>query len=210
MQLERNRMSEFVSEQRKDGRRHNTALAYDPRVLEFKQFCEHQYSNDEYKYTIDAEKVYRFMFYTAFREKKAPGAAEAPDKENQGRDDRKKKQRKRKQSGGEPTKKKDPNQKFDTEEYEKISGAFGKGGSVFDFPVAKNPIGPTSFNTYKSVLKLMHLEQQRNGANNLPWEFVWDLNCSELQKHVKEREPAKKKATFQEKHGEFAPYIIVE
>jgi hypothetical protein len=40
-QLARNRMSEFVSEQRKDGCRNNTSLAYDPRELEFRQFCDY-------------------------------------------------------------------------------------------------------------------------------------------------------------------------
>jgi hypothetical protein len=184
-------MAGYVNAIFSEGRRKNTALAFDPKQQEFQEFCEHVYSQDPYKYTIDSEKCYRFMFYTAFREKKPMG------------------KKKRKRGNGDETEESGAT-KFEWKSYDSMSSVFEKAGSHLLFEQPKNPIGKDSFNTYKAVIKGMHLQQQRIGANSIPWEFVWDLNCKELQKHVKERAPAVKKALFLEKHGELAPYQIVE
>jgi hypothetical protein len=66
-------MAGFVTAMRAEGKRKNTALAFGPKMQEFEEFCEYVYPQDPYKYTIDSEKCYRFMFYTAFMEKKPTG-----------------------------------------------------------------------------------------------------------------------------------------
>jgi hypothetical protein len=91
-----------------------------------------------------------------------------------------------------------------------MAAVFEQNKANFAFQKPTNPVGKDAFNTYKAVMKSIHLQQQRIGANNIAWEFIWDLNCKELQKHVKERAPSVKKAQFAEKYGEFAPYQIVE
>jgi hypothetical protein len=198
------RMAGFVSAIRSEGRRKNTALAFDPKQQEYQEFCEHVYSMDPFKYTIDAEKCYRFMFYTAFRNKKPTGWAP------------KKVKKKKKQGNDAPDEDLEgwwsmpSGSKFNTQVYDTMSKVFERPGSHLVLDQPKNPVGKDTFNTYKAVVKSMHLQQQRIGANNTPWEFVWDLNCKELHQHVKERMPAVRKANFVEKHGEFAPYQIVE
>ena len=67
------RMAEFVSKARKSQQRTNTSIAYDPKQKEFELFCEAEYAEDQHKYSVDADKVYRFMFYQAFREQKKRG-----------------------------------------------------------------------------------------------------------------------------------------
>ena len=66
-------MADFVHKETKDNARNNTAIAYNGKQNEFKQFCEAVYPNDEYRTIITHEKIYRFFFYTAFREQKARG-----------------------------------------------------------------------------------------------------------------------------------------
>ena len=48
----------------------NTKKAYAPKVNEFKAFCDHSYPSHQVsvRYTVNQEKLYRFMFYHVFRE----------------------------------------------------------------------------------------------------------------------------------------------
>ncbi|KAG7337517.1 centromere DNA-binding like protein [Nitzschia inconspicua] len=56
--------------------RANTARSYEPRVEEFKAYCDVVFSGlgPERRYTVTHEKIYPFMFYQCFREKKAPAS----------------------------------------------------------------------------------------------------------------------------------------
>jgi Centromere DNA-binding protein complex CBF3 subunit, domain 2 len=177
------RMAEFVHNTRTAGRPENSQKQYEPKIKEFEHFCELNYPGDIYKHNIDATKMYSFMFYQAFREKKKTGGT-------------------KQQRADGPL--------FNQEEYQKLTAAFFNASTVA-YPSPKNPMGPATFSAYKAVLKSLHTEQRTRGVCNLPWDLVWTLDCKNLQNHVKERLPALKKANYVEKvDGEFAPYAIVE
>ena len=57
------------------GRVGNTQKAYDPKVQEFREFCDSLYGAHpaETRYTVDQERVLSFMIYVAFREQKTRG-----------------------------------------------------------------------------------------------------------------------------------------
>ena len=57
------------------GKKKNTSLAYDPKVLEFKQFCDCVFKGRSIttRYDVDQNKVYGFFLYVAFRESKKRG-----------------------------------------------------------------------------------------------------------------------------------------
>ena len=179
------RMAEYVQNVRTVDRPENSQKAYEPKIREFEHFCELNYVNDIYKYNLDAEKVYHFMFYQAFREKRKRGGTKL-----------------QRQAGP----------MFKQDEYEELTRAFVNSRQALPaYPSPKQPMMDTTFAAYKAVIKNLHTEQRTRGVCNLPWDLVWTLDCTNLQKHVKERMPALKKANYVEKvDGEFAPYAIVE
>jgi Centromere DNA-binding protein complex CBF3 subunit, domain 2 len=178
------RMTSFVHNARTAGRPENSQKQYEPKIREFEHFCELNYEGDTYKYNFDATKMYCFMFYQAFREKKKTGG------------------NKQQRANG---------PQFNQEEYMALTAPFFNNQSTVAYPSPKNPMGPKTFAAYKAVLKSLHTEQRTRGVCNLPWDLVWTLDCQNMEKHVKERLPALKKANYVEKvDGEFAPYAIVE
>ena len=197
-----NRLADFVTTKRITGRRTNTGLAYDPKEREYNEFCEHVYPTDPFKYVLNQERAYRFLFYTAFREKKATGKVAKEEAEGVTKTSKKKAAKKKK---GRPP---PADGRFDSKEYDVLFAHFQS--ETTSFPTAQDPVGPTTFNTYKAVIKNIHRQQQRNGANSIPWEFIWSLDCKDLEKHVKERVTETRKANFKEKHQGFIPYMIVE
>jgi hypothetical protein len=48
----------------------NTQKAFDPKIDEFFQFCDIIFPRDLYRYTLDSNKVYKFMFFVSFRDDK--------------------------------------------------------------------------------------------------------------------------------------------
>jgi hypothetical protein len=68
-----NRMAVFVHNERLVGCPENSVKMYEPKIMEFEQIYEHVYPDSPYKYNIDADKFYRFLFYTSFREQKKGG-----------------------------------------------------------------------------------------------------------------------------------------
>ena len=53
----------------------NTAKQFDNRLLEYFDFCDKVYPHDQYRHTLAADKMYRFMWYQCFREKKTRGGS---------------------------------------------------------------------------------------------------------------------------------------
>jgi hypothetical protein len=53
----------------------NTSIAYDPKVEEFRGYCDSLYNHlgAEVRYQVTPDKVYNFIFYQSHREKKKPG-----------------------------------------------------------------------------------------------------------------------------------------
>jgi hypothetical protein len=163
----------------------NTQTAYVSKQNEFFKFCEHITRNDRDKtgmYILNEKKVFAFMWYLSFREKKPRGG-----------------NKKRRQEGA----------TFDSELYEQMrtEAQQSVGGAIFP----KKPIGEPSFLLYKAALRKLYRMQVSRKILALNWDQIWCLNCSNLQKVVSVRAPMVKKATYQEKvTGEFAPYVVVE
>lgn len=61
------RMEQAVLDVRDKNRPEQSADIYDAKTKEFLQFAAHVYPNDPYKNSLNADKVYRFMFYQTFR-----------------------------------------------------------------------------------------------------------------------------------------------
>jgi Centromere DNA-binding protein complex CBF3 subunit, domain 2 len=177
-----NRMAAFVHNERQVGRPENSQRVYEPKITEFELFCDHVYPHCQFRYNMDGEKFYKFLFWTAFREQKKRGG-----------------------------KKTDKPPVFDADAYDEVCASFSNGSVVVNYPNPTKPVCESTFVQYKAVLKSIHVEQRSLGVCNLSWDLIWTLDCANLQKHVKERLPALKKANFVEKmDGEFAPYAIVE
>ena len=167
----------------------NTNKAFDPKIDEYFQFCDKVYPHDPYKYVLDKEKVYRFMFFQAFREKKKSGGNRASL--NAGI-------------------------RFDYDAYKNVMRHFTvqegeESEAGVGYPTPTHPIKPSTFSQYKAVFRKIFKVQIARRVTSQTWEQIWQMCFDDLFQHVKERAPMIKKQTYQEKvNGEFASYTIVE
>jgi Centromere DNA-binding protein complex CBF3 subunit, domain 2 len=101
---------------------------------------------------------------------------------------------------------------FNDEEYRSIISSYNNGPeSLLTTPLPSKPIGKCVFDAYKAVFRKIYKVQIAKKVLATPWDQIWQMCFDELYKHVKERIPLMKKATYAEKvDGEFAPYMIVE
>ena len=120
-------LKHVVAGLRETGRCGKTQKANDPKTMEIFCFCDLCYPDDPYKYILTCEKVYRFMWYQCFCErKKSGGNREAI-------------------ACGEY---------FDLEAYKELMRHYkvGPGHAQMVYPSPKKPIGACTFNQYKAVL----------------------------------------------------------
>ena len=211
-------MQRAVVELNESFRPTNTSKAHQPKVAEFFQFCEDVYSMDPYKFHLTFEKVYRFMYYQAFRPLKARGGKRkyhngSPSAVPLARGKRKKKGRRPViiDEPQEDNNEDDANEAeeetfehFDKDMYDLVmaqySGAPESPGSPVALPAqAMKPISWSTFDQYKQVLKKIHREEQLQGASSLVWEQIWKSPLDDLAKHVKGRVPHVRRITYQEK-----------
>ena len=61
--------SQQVIRESKSNKVGNTNRAYDPKMLEFRQFCVSLYGNDYLAQIVTEERNFVFLFYQAYREK---------------------------------------------------------------------------------------------------------------------------------------------
>jgi hypothetical protein len=155
----------------------NTAKAIDSKMDEYFQYINYVYYNDPYKNNLSADKVYRFMFFQAFREQKKKGGTKA-----------------QRTSGV----------KFDYETYDSLISRYrgnGRGESLPDFATL-TPDKPTkisTFSQYKAMFRRLYKYQLTYNVIGLIWDQVWTLPFESLAQHVKTREPMRKKANYEEK-----------
>ena len=71
-------MEQAVLDVRDKNRPEQSADIYDNKQREFHQFAAHVYPQDPYRNSLNAEKVYRFMFYQTFRGQKKGGEKGEP------------------------------------------------------------------------------------------------------------------------------------
>jgi hypothetical protein len=165
----------------------NTVRAHKPKIYEYFEFCDAIYPDELNRYQLTGEKVFRFMFYTAFRGLKPRGGKKGQSKPH-----------------------------FDVADYHEVMSNYdGVPRSPGDAPMpvqARKPISYQTFDQYKQVLQKIYHTQKLEKSNALYWAGdIWQQPCQDLAKQVKTRVAHVKKATYQEKVGaEFAPYTIVE
>jgi hypothetical protein len=170
----------------------NTKKAYAPKVNEFKGFCDHCYGflAESMRYTVDPERLYRFLFYHVFREKKEALG------------------RKRGESAA-----------FDPEDYDRVlvtysgllstlSVTVGEGVSTENVPDPQKPLGYDQINTYRSAVKGYWGQQYELNANRLKWdEEINTPSVKKLMSIVKGRKKRVKKQSYAEKvEAEASPF----
>jgi hypothetical protein len=133
------RRANIDSQNRKD----NTKLAYDAKIAEFRNYCNHRMKEDDptAKYTVTYIKTHEFMFYQAMRPCRKRG-----DK-----------------------RKRDNLPIFDGEEFTSIITEYKYCSCThLDWPESDNPLGYAQLNTYKAAIHNYHDEQVDNNINNPP------------------------------------------
>ena len=162
---------------------------YDGKKMEYMQFCEMIYPHDPYKYTINNQKAYNFIFYQVMREKKTSGGRRPEDFVT-----------------GKTI-------FFDHADYLRVKSAHDNHDPLSGNPPPepKNPLGYSQIEHYRTVIKRIHKDQQNMGHNSNPLELVWMDNLDSLMKLAKGRHVHKKKRNYEEKiTAEMVPYSTVE
>jgi hypothetical protein len=160
----------------------NTLLAFDPKVEEFKQFCDYVYSSlkdQGQRHLVESEKVEAFILYQAFREKFSTGG------------------------------KKNLKDAFNVAAYTAYKSNYDKYrcGELKVFPEPKCPLGHSQINTYKYAILKLHRQQVNNKCNAYPWDHVWVQSIEDIKTLVKKRRDRIAKTNYQEKvDHEITPY----
>jgi hypothetical protein len=170
-------LTRAVHHQSKGNRPENTSDAYDPKVKEFKGYCDALYPNHgpDIRHLVTPDKVYNFLFYQSHREKRKPGRLKRGEV---------------------------PEGIFSLTGYRTVVGRYA-GKSSEEWVAPSNPVQIQQVNTYKSSLMGLHKEQVANKANKYVWtHHIWTCHCEELYKLVKARRNKMKKANYVEKVDE--------
>jgi hypothetical protein len=161
--------------------------AYDKKRLEYREFCDSLYASSQFKYFVNDEKVFYFMFYAAMREqKKRGGRASRQNADN-----------------------------FDRADYEAVllrySVWWDNAQPDDDLPHPQRPIGIQAMRQYKAAVKAEWDDQLASSRNSLPWDLIWTQRCKKIFENVKKRKSATLRKQFAEKVShEFSPYLAVE
>ena len=114
----------------------NTRKAQDPKKDEYRNFCKELWPHDDNATVLTHEKVYRFMYYQAFREQKPRGGSK---KEGEGKGE------------------------FNFEAYKKVMNVTDNTAltaTVQELPQPEKPTTHSTFNAYKAVLRKIYKEQK--------------------------------------------------
>lgn len=169
----------------------NTGKAYDPKVLEFREFCSKVYPQNaatpELAFLVNANNVYAFLWYQAYRSKKS--------------------------RKGKKRKKGDDDNHFDYADYQDVRAKYATpaGAQATTTAIPDNACGFSILKSYISAIKGLWHEQQAENANSHSWESIRNLNVINLLKWVKARVPALKRQNYAEKLDHtFAPYLYAQ
>lgn len=162
-------------------------VAYDSCRQEYREFCESLYPNDEFKFLVNDEKAFFFIFYTAMREQKPRGG-------------------KRKRPGEVGT-------LFNRADYDAVLERYAvwwDTDNTSELPHPTNPVGIESLTHYKAGVKAEWDYQCSMNSNSLPWHSIWTQRSKRIVENVKRRKGSVRAANFGEKLAhEFAPYLAV-
>jgi hypothetical protein len=177
-------MQDMVFQMQKNHRPLNTKLAYEGKVAEYKAFCNAFYGCNAYSHTVTSNKLFRFLFYQAFRNKRLPqkgkslfNAVELVAIE---------------------------------ERYERAINLLRAGESSIsdmDIPDPPDPVKYDTMNTYRSAVHSVWLEQRSRNANTLRWKAIVDAKVRVLLEVVKGRSRRIARRNYREKiDTEFSPF----
>jgi hypothetical protein len=165
----------------------NTKKQQEPKMKEYFEFCRMMYPNDPHFNILKREKMYQFMYYQAFREKKKRGGS-VPSRVNQCA--------------------------FNLAHYLEVMGSFvdpSTGNNLTPTPAPAEPISKSVFEAYKATFRTLFRFQKMRGVLVPQWEDLWMMEFDDLRKHVLLRAPRHKTETYQEKvSNDFAPYLYVD
>lgn len=160
----------------------NTSKAYDGKELEFIQYLDYVFAHDDFCRKVDANKVYRFIFYQCAREKRLNRRG----------------QRNRQA------------QHFDKSDYDAImlKYDFNSLQNTVTFLQPKNGLKLQALRQYKAVISQYYENQKEHHQQG--FDFIWTKECNTLVKIVRNRGPEQKLKNFDEKlcHS-LSPFTIV-
>lgn len=162
-----------VNQQTEEARPINTRLAYNPKVQEYKDFCDALFPNEQnmaIRYLVDPNKVFNFMFYQCYRAKRKTGGKNRPDDYSS----------------------------FDMDEYKAVMAQY-RSGSEQQLAIPQNPLGYSAINTYKSSIKNLHKAEVANMTTRWTWPQIWNIHCEELANLMKKRKAKVNKLNYVEK-----------
>ena len=165
----------------------NTALAYNPRVIEYKQFCQAVYGHSEYCMHMSREKVMKFMYYQAMRNKRNQGGKKVGERVD-----------------------------FDFAEYTRIMAEQMfhlksiQNGIPASLVSPVNPLSGATLNQYRSALWNLWTEQSEKKMNQLQWSEIWTKTLNDLMAQARRRRPQAEKENYVEKvQAQSVPYKII-
>ena len=171
----------------------NTYRAYDPKIQEWKEYCNACYSQETFKYGVKPDRLFSFMFYQCMRNKRPPLAG--------GRKGR---------------------YVFDVADYKDVMARYKvffdriatHPGQVDpgEMPEPDNPLQADAICQYRAAVRWLWSDHLCSGDTSYrSWEEIWSPSLEFLVKNAKRRAPAMKKKNYGEKlDHEFAPYQLVE
>ena len=162
----------LVKETKKDDD-NQTEKAYNPKIAEFKEYCDFQYGGIEKengRYKVNSVKAHSFIYYHAFREQKKRGK-----------------------------KRKGDILLFNTEEYVNINNAAMK---LAHGETMKEPTLGLNYQmmvTYRCALQNLLKDQIDNGVTTETSELIFGKRFQTVMKMVKERKNRQNKKNYKEK-----------
>jgi hypothetical protein len=165
----------------------NKKKQHEPKMKEYFEFCRMMYLNDPHFSILKQEKMYQFMYYQAFQEKKQRGGSIALCA-NQGA--------------------------FNLAHYRDVMGSFADpntGNNLTATPAPAEPISKSVFDAYKATFRKIFRSQKMRGVLLPQLDDLWTMEFDDIRKHVLFHAPRHKKETYQEKiSNDFAPYLYVD
>jgi hypothetical protein len=161
----------------------NTQVVYGRVEKEWEAYCSHIASRDDpFPTSMNANKVYDFMFYQVFRTKKGQSG-----------------------HGFDPLDYKDVLDSYQAHYQKKDDDP------NYAIPHPVNGLGPSAIQQYRAGLKKIHDSHVATGLTGFGWEFVWNAHSKDLVKMAEQRQARHKKETYEEKADKiFGPCNAVE
>jgi hypothetical protein len=181
-----------VNTQSEKNRPANTKAAYNPKERQWNDFCQKVYPSeaDAVRQRLTRHKVYRFLFYHAYRSRYKRGGKRKRGEEEE-----------------------EDETKFNLVDFKNLEDYYQDPNGTGTTVDPKKPLGHDQFNTYVSTMHALHTRQEASdgpGESTYSWEIAWN-DLQKLKKIVKGRKARIDKAAHAERiTTEFSPYLIVE